>query len=74
MTPTADFLSKNRFKLSYILISVIVFAVGLCMYSSLTQPINDQDFAWDDAEKNNLEKQLADHSTLVFATVVKMSS
>jgi hypothetical protein len=73
MTPTAEFLGKNRFKLSYILISVIVFAVSLCIYSSLTQPINDQDFTWDDTEKNNLEKQITDDSTLVFATVVKMS-
>ena len=70
----AEFLSENRSKLHYLLITVIVFAVGLCIYYSPTQPKNDQDFTWDDAEQNNLEKQITgDDSTLVFATVVKLS-
>jgi hypothetical protein len=73
MQPMAEFLSENRSKLHYLLITVIVFAVGLCIFYSPTQPKNDQDFTWDDAEQNNLEKQITGDSTLVFATVVKMS-
>jgi hypothetical protein len=73
MLPTAEFLSKNRTKLYYIIIlGVIMSAVGLCIYYSTNQPNNDEDlFALNDAEQRNLENQTTDDSTLVFATVVK---
>jgi len=79
MPAAIEMLRRNRPKL-LVLLGVILFAIGLGVYYSVTQSDTEdgrlrqvplEDYTWDDAERIKVANKTKGNSTLVFATVVR---
>jgi hypothetical protein len=82
MPAAIEMLRRNRPKL-LVLLGVILFAIGLCVYYSVTQSDAEdgrlrqvplEDYTWDDAGRIKVANKTKGNSTLVFATVVRAKS
>jgi hypothetical protein len=79
MPAAIEMLRKNRYKLM-VLLGVMFFAVGLCVYYSVApsdtedghlRQVTLEDYTWDDIMRIKVANKTKGNSTLVFATVVR---